>query len=94
MEFGRNELRNRQQRIAIIATLYFIRRGEFDDMLKISEILLHYHHEWIHKAVGWMLREVSSSDKAIKARCFTSILWQGEMKNYEVNYFNFPHERR
>ncbi len=52
MEFGRNELRNRQQRIAIIATLHFIRRGEFDDTLKISKILLHYHHEWIHKAAG------------------------------------------
>jgi 3-methyladenine DNA glycosylase AlkD len=52
-----------KQRIAIIATLYFIRRGEFHDTLKISEILLHHHHDLIHKAVGWMLREVGKRDR-------------------------------
>ncbi len=52
-----------KQRIAIIATLHFIRHGEFDDTLKISKILLHHHHDLIHKAVGWMLREVGKRDK-------------------------------
>lgn len=45
------------QRIAIIATLYFIKQKEFLDTLKISEILLSHKHDLIHKAVGWMLRE-------------------------------------
>lgn len=57
---------NQQQQIVIIATLYFIRRGEFNDTLKISEILLHHHHDLIHKAMGWMLREVGKKDREAK----------------------------
>jgi 3-methyladenine DNA glycosylase AlkD len=45
------------QRIAIISTLYFIKKKQFYDTLKISEILLSHKHDLIHKAVGWMLRE-------------------------------------
>ncbi|WP_435357048.1 DNA alkylation repair protein [Emticicia sp. SJ17W-69] len=45
------------QRIAIIATSYFINHQQFYDTLKISEILLSHKHDLIHKAVGWMLRE-------------------------------------
>ncbi len=45
------------QRIAIIATHYFINQKQFFDTLKISEILLSHKHDLIHKAVGWMLRE-------------------------------------
>jgi 3-methyladenine DNA glycosylase AlkD len=45
------------QRIAIIATLFFIKKKQFYDTLKISEILLSHKHDLIHKAVGWMLRE-------------------------------------
>jgi len=52
-----------KQRIAIISTFYFIRCGQFDDTFKISEILLHHPHDLIHKAVGWMLREVGNRNK-------------------------------
>ncbi|AFK03720.1 DNA alkylation repair enzyme [Emticicia oligotrophica DSM 17448] len=45
------------QRIAIIATFYFINKKQFLDTLKISEILLTHKHDLIHKAVGWALRE-------------------------------------
>ena len=45
------------QRIAIIATFYFINHKQFYDTLKISEILLSHKHDLMHKAVGWMLRE-------------------------------------
>ncbi len=47
-----------ERRIAIIATLHFIRRGEFEDTLKISQTLLSDPEDLIHKATGWMLREV------------------------------------
>ena len=51
-----------KQRIAIITTLYFIKNNYFDDTLKIAEILLEHKHDLIHKAVGWMLREVGKID--------------------------------
>ncbi len=50
------------QRIAIIATFHFIKNNHFEDTMKIAEILLNHKHDLIHKAVGWMLREVGKID--------------------------------
>lgn len=52
-----------EKRIAILATSVFIRQNDFADTLKISEILLIDKHDLIHKAVGWMLREVGKRDQ-------------------------------
>ena len=52
-----------EQRIAIVSTLAFIRNYEFDDTLAISEVLLDHRHDLIHKAVGWMLRELAKKDE-------------------------------
>ncbi|MCU0642283.1 MAG: DNA alkylation repair protein [archaeon] len=47
-----------EKRISILATSAFIRNKDFEDTIKISEILLKDKHDLIHKAVGWMLREI------------------------------------
>jgi 3-methyladenine DNA glycosylase AlkD len=54
-----------ERRIAIVATFHFIKRGELAPTLRISEMLLGDRHDLIHKAVGWMLREVGKKDRKV-----------------------------
>ena len=51
-----------QRRIAIMATFHFVKRHEFSETLKISNMLLADRHDLIHKASGWMLREIGKRD--------------------------------
>ncbi|MGD0022180.1 MAG: DNA alkylation repair protein [Smithellaceae bacterium] len=51
-----------KRRIAVLATFYFIKSNKFTDSLKIAGILLRDKEDLIHKAVGWMLREVGKRD--------------------------------
>jgi 3-methyladenine DNA glycosylase AlkD len=52
-----------EKRIAIVATNALIRHGQFNDTLSVSDILLSDTHDLIHKAVGWMLREVGKRSR-------------------------------
>ena len=57
-----------ERRIAIVSTFAFIRKGEFKDSLNISKILLGDSHNLIHKAIGWMLREIGKRDRKLLER--------------------------
>ena len=52
-----------QRRIAIVAPYHFIKQQQYQYTLQVAEILLNDPHDLIHKAVGWMLREVGKQDK-------------------------------
>ncbi len=54
-----------RQRISLVSTLALIRNGEFGETLRLSKFFLEHKHPLIHKATGWMLREVGKRDKLI-----------------------------
>lgn len=54
-----------EQRLGVVANLALIKECEFEPILKISERLLEHHHDLIHKAVGWMLREMGKKNEPI-----------------------------
>jgi len=57
-----------KQRIAVLATFTFIKHGDFQDTLKIAQILLHHPHDLIHKAVGWILREIGKQNQTVEEK--------------------------
>lgn len=65
-----------EKRIAVLSTFTFIRNHFFEDTLNICEILLNDKHDLIHKAAGWMLREVGKRDLAAEEEFL--------QKNYKI----------
>lgn len=49
-------------RIAIVSTYAFIRKGQLDDTYALSDLMMHHPHDLMHKAIGWMLRETGKRD--------------------------------
>jgi 3-methyladenine DNA glycosylase AlkD len=85
-----------ERRIAIVATYDFIKRGEFDDTFRISDLLLKDEHDLIHKAVGWMLREVGKRDGAA-LRAFLASRYETmprTMLRYAIEKFGEAERRR
>ena len=78
-----------ERRIAIVSTACFIRHQDFSDTLRFAEILLRDREDLIHKAVGWMLREVGKKDQEILER-FLKVRYQNmprTMLRYAIEKF-------
>jgi len=56
------------RRISIVSTFTFIKNNEFNTTLEIAKLLLNDNHDLIHKALGWMLREIYKRDEQIIKR--------------------------
>ena len=83
-----------ERRISILSTFYFIEHHKFEDTLKIAEALVLDKHDLIHKATGWMLREIgkrnlSSEEKFLKRYC---TVMPRTMLRYAIE--KFPQSKR
>lgn len=84
-----------ERRIAIMSTFYYIKNNEFKDALNLSEFLLNDAEDLIHKAAGWMLREIGNRDKTAEIEFLKNYYrhMPRTMLRYAIEKFS-PEERQ
>ena len=82
------------QRVAVVSTWYFIKNNQFSDTLKIAELLLTHSHDLIHKAVGWMLREVGKRDDLVLEEFLDTYTLQMPRTTLRYAIERFPESKR
>ena len=85
-----------ERRISIMSTFHFIKYNEYVDSLRISKILLHDKEDLIHKAVGWMLREIGKRDIGAEEEFLKKYYKQmpRTMLRYSIEKFPEPKRQR
>lgn len=83
-----------EQRIAVVSTWAFIRRGDFADTLELARRLMNHPHDLMHKAVGWMLREVGKKDRETLTGFLESYAPQLPRTALRYAIEHYPEDRR
>jgi 3-methyladenine DNA glycosylase AlkD len=83
-----------EKRISIVSTYTFIKAGEYKDTFKIAEILMNDKHDLIHKAVGWMLREVGKISQKDEEKFLQKYYKKMPRTTLRYAIEKFPEEKR
>ncbi|VAW88450.1 probable DNA alkylation repair enzyme [hydrothermal vent metagenome] len=85
-----------ERRIAIMSTFFFIKNGEFTDTLNLSKVLIDDTEDLIHKAVGWMLREIGNRDQKEEEKYLKQHYKQmpRTMLRYSIEKFSKEHRQK